>query len=212
MVQSTDPPSGLDQPPWCRTLLCGAPHWSILVDSEVSPVLVVVGPVFLEQAPKVLLVKNDDVIEQLPPYRAHQALGDPVLPGTLVAGPLGCERHGGGGAEHFGREDGIAVEEKVPGAERYVVEGECLTELLDDPGGSEELGDAPVQDLAPNMPDGEPDIEQAEGSGGNHEEIHRDDELSMVPQKGEPTLPLLDEDPSSAGSARRYARRSGIRA
>ena len=62
MVQSTDPPSGLDQPPWCRTLLCGAPHWSILVDSEVSPVLVVVGPVFLEQAPKVLLVKNDDVI------------------------------------------------------------------------------------------------------------------------------------------------------
>jgi hypothetical protein len=33
---------------------------------------------------------------------------------------------------HLGREDGISIEEQIPGAEGCLVEGEGLTELLDD--------------------------------------------------------------------------------
>ena len=68
MVQSADPASGLDDYRSCRTLLYGARHGSVLVDSEMSPVFVVVGPVLAEQTPKVLVVENDDVVERLPPH------------------------------------------------------------------------------------------------------------------------------------------------
>ena len=136
-------------------------------------------------------MENDYVVEQLAPHRTHQALADPILPWAMVAGPRWGECHGGGRANHRGREDGIPIEEQIPGAERGLVEGESLTELLDDPGGGWELGNAPVQDLAAGMADGEPDVEQAEGGGGHHEEVHGDDEFPVVSQKGEPALPEL---------------------
>jgi len=44
------------------TQLNGSARGRVLVDSEVSPVLVVIGPVFGEQASEMLLVENDDVV------------------------------------------------------------------------------------------------------------------------------------------------------
>ena len=75
MVQSADPAAGSDDYRSCRTLLYGGRHGSVLVDSEMSPVFMVVGPVLAEQTPKLLVVASDDVVEQLPPHRTHQALG-----------------------------------------------------------------------------------------------------------------------------------------
>ncbi len=101
MVQSADSASSVDGRHCGRTLLYRAAQRSVLVDSQMRPIFVVIGPVLVEQAPKVLLVENDDVVEQFAAYRTHQALGYSVLPWTLVAGPLGRERQGGCRADHL---------------------------------------------------------------------------------------------------------------
>ena len=137
------------------------------------------------------LVENDDVVQELSPCRTHQAFGDPILPRTSIAGPLGTQCHGGHGADHLGGEDGIAIEEQVFQAPWRDVKGEGFPELLDNPWSPWEFGDVPVKNLPPRVSDGEPDVEEAEGSGGDDKDIHRDDELSMVPQEGEPALPLF---------------------
>jgi len=80
VVQSADPASGLDDYRSCRTLLYGARHGSVLVDSEMSPVFIVVGPVLAEQTPKVLLVGNDDVVEQLRVEQDRLRVHDHVPP------------------------------------------------------------------------------------------------------------------------------------
>ena len=95
MVQSADPVSREDHGCSRRRSLHWTAQRSVLGDPKMSPVLVVVGPELGEQAPKVLLVENDDVVEQLPAYRTDQTFGDLILPGAPVAGSLGGERHGG---------------------------------------------------------------------------------------------------------------------
>ena len=190
-MKPADPPAGSDDCRFQRTMLDGAGHRRILANPEVSPIAVVVRPVLGEQTPQVLLMKNDDVIEQLPPHRTHEALRHPVLPWTLVAGPLGSERHGSCHADHLGGEDGISVEEQVPRTERDLVEGEGLPELLDHPGGRGKLGDAPMQDLSSGVADRKPDVEKAEGGGWDHEEIHSEDHLPVVPQERPPALPVF---------------------
>jgi hypothetical protein len=102
VVKAADPGSSVYGRSCRWMLLHRANQWSVLVDSQMRPVVVVVDPVLMQKALKVVLVENDEVVEQLPPYRTHQALGHPVLPGALVAGPLGGEDHGGRGADHLG--------------------------------------------------------------------------------------------------------------
>ena len=62
MLEPADPASGLDRRPCSGTLLDGATQRGVLLDPEVRPVLVVVDPVLRKQAPKMLLVENDDVV------------------------------------------------------------------------------------------------------------------------------------------------------
>ena len=59
MVQSAEPAPSVDSRRGGRTLFQWAAKRSVLVDPEMSPVLVVVGPVLVEQALKVLLVEDD---------------------------------------------------------------------------------------------------------------------------------------------------------
>ena len=157
VVQTADSAASMDGRERAGTLLNGSARGSVLVDSEMSPVLVVVGPVLGEQASEMFLVENDNVVQELSPCRTHQAFGDPILPRTAIAGPLGTQCHGGHGADHLGGEDGIAIEEQVLQAPWREVKGEGLPELLDNPWSRWEFGDAPVKNLAPRVPDGEPD-------------------------------------------------------
>ena len=74
MVKPAGPASGLDRCRYCRTLLYRAAQRSVLLDPKMSSIFVVVSPVLVEQPPKVALVENDDVVEQLSANRTHQAL------------------------------------------------------------------------------------------------------------------------------------------
>src|SRR6266568_4403859 len=126
------------------------------------------------------------------PYRPHESLGHPVLPRALVARPLGLEpqrldlpeRHPGGAlapsaisgstlaattaAEKIVSRSSTRYFERAP----RVVEGERLSQLLYHPRRRGAVRDVPVDDLAPRMPDGEPDLQDAEGRRRHREEVH----------------------------------------
>ena len=65
----------------CRAQVHGTNHRHVLVDPEMRPIIVIVGQVLAEQPPKMLVVKNDDVVKQVGPYRPHESFGHPVLHG-----------------------------------------------------------------------------------------------------------------------------------
>ena len=50
----------------------------LLADALVRPCLIVEDDERSEQAPEVLVPKHEDVVEQLPPERAHEALSEGV--------------------------------------------------------------------------------------------------------------------------------------
>ena len=95
MVESSDPTLGVDARRPCRTVFQGADQRRVLLDAEMRPIIVVVGQVLAEQAPKMPVVEHDGVVEQFAPYRSHESLGHSVLPWALVACPRGLERHRG---------------------------------------------------------------------------------------------------------------------
>ena len=74
-----------------RTLLHVSMHRRVFVESVVSPVLVIVPDIFLDQPTELLLVEDDDVIEKLSTYVAHPAFSDAVLPRALVGSADGLD-------------------------------------------------------------------------------------------------------------------------
>jgi hypothetical protein len=80
MVQTADP-RHRNHPTTCARNSNGlAPCWGLLLQPEVCPVLVVVADVFPHQALQMPFVYYDDMIQQVPPAVADEALGDPILP------------------------------------------------------------------------------------------------------------------------------------
>src|ERR1019366_2582434 len=65
---------------------CDSIPRSVLPKSEVSPVLVVITNVVLQQPSQVSLIQNNHVIEQVAPYAANPALRNSILPGTAECG------------------------------------------------------------------------------------------------------------------------------
>jgi hypothetical protein len=173
---------------WCST--DRAPR-SVLVDPAVRAVLVIIGPVLAQQAPQVLLVEDDDVVEQLPPYRAHQALGHSVLPGAVVAGPLGSERHGGHRADHRVREMESRSQsrylERQDASSKEKASRSCWTTQ----GADGDLVTLQCRIWRRAWPMANQTYSKRTVAVGDHEQVHGDDELSMVPQESEPALAAL---------------------
>jgi hypothetical protein len=65
---------------------CHSTTGSVLLQSEMSPVLVVITNVVLQQSSQVSLIQNNHVIEQVAPYAANPALRNSILPGTAECG------------------------------------------------------------------------------------------------------------------------------
>src|SRR5271167_552169 len=60
---------------------------SVLLESEMSSVLVVIAHVVFQQPSEMPLVENDHVVEQVPPDTANPALRNSVLPWTAKCSP-----------------------------------------------------------------------------------------------------------------------------
>jgi hypothetical protein len=72
VVEATYPTMGVHGGGACRAQVHGTNHRRVLVDPEMRPIPVVVRQVLAEQPPKMLVVENDDVLEQVAPYRPHE--------------------------------------------------------------------------------------------------------------------------------------------
>jgi hypothetical protein len=77
-----------------------------------SPVLVVITNVVLQQPSQVSLIQNNHVIEQVAPYAANPALGNAVLPRTAKCGANRLAAHHLHGRDHIGTELGGPIEDQ----------------------------------------------------------------------------------------------------
>src|ERR1035441_5431916 len=111
----------------------------LLIQPEVSPVIVIVANVLSHETFQVSLVENDDMIEQVSPATADETLGDAVLPRAAEAGALRLDAEALDSADSLFAEIRGAVEDQIP--RRFVVR-ERLAQLLRDPRARRMLGDA----------------------------------------------------------------------
>ena len=102
----------------------------VLTEAVVNPIFVKVGNVITHEAPQVLFVQRDHVIEQLAPAATHPSFRDSILPRRLDTGPFGLQSRGLQEGDHLVIECRITIEDRVPIRTSF---GEGRTQLLDHP-------------------------------------------------------------------------------
>jgi len=144
---------------------------------------VVVREVTAQQASEMPFVEHDDVIEAFPSNRPDDALREWILPGRAwgdedLANPHAFHPP----CEHVAV-DGVAIAEQVLGRCLF---REALDKLLDGPGGGWVVGDVDMHEFSPVVPKDQEPEEQAEGEGGNDEEVEGDNVTDMRLKEGAP--------------------------
>src|SRR5215469_8298893 len=85
---------------------------AIFSQCEMSPVLVVIADVFLQQSAQVSPIQHDHMIEQIPPYAANPALRDSVLPRTAEGSAHRPESHCLRSRNDIGAELRVTIEDQ----------------------------------------------------------------------------------------------------
>ena len=85
---------------------------SVLADSEMSAVLVVIMDIVIQQPPQVPLIKNDHVIQEISAYTANPAFGSSALPRTAKGGAYRLGTHRCHSRDNVGTELRIAIEDQ----------------------------------------------------------------------------------------------------
>ena len=92
-----------------------------------TAIFVVVAKVRTHKPDKMISVKDDHVIEQLPPAAAYPSLRDAILPRTAASSAAWFDTHGLDESDHLSAEDRIAVEYQVlrrrVGGEMLIIAG-----------------------------------------------------------------------------------------
>jgi hypothetical protein len=158
---------------------------SIFLEREVSAGSVIVREVRREDASKVALAENDDMVQALAPDWADESLREGVLPRALRGG----ENFSDADALHPLPEgvtvDCIAVAEEV-GRRGVVWEG--VDDLLSGPAGGRMLGDIEMDDSSAMMSEHDENEEYTQACRGNREEIEGDEISDMVGEERPPGL------------------------
>jgi hypothetical protein len=141
-------------------------------------IFVVVKNVLVQQALQMPFIQHDHMVEQITTAAADPTLANTVLPWTSETGPL------------FGwmprlfivlttSSLKLAPRFKDQVARRRVI-GECLTQLLNNPGTARMLGHVAVKDTPSIMREDEEAVKHAEGERRHGEEIHCSNRFTMV--------------------------------
>jgi hypothetical protein len=142
---------------------------SFLRQTKVRPVHMEITNVLVHKPFQVALVQHDDTIEQIPTATADEAFCDTVLPRASEAGSFGFNSEACDRLNNVIIEIVAAVEDQVFG--RGVIR-KRFAQLLRDPRAGWMAGYIEVQYAPPVMRDNEEAIPQAEGKGGQSEEVH----------------------------------------
>ena len=129
-------------------------------EAVVNPIVVKVGNVVTNEAPQVLFVHGNHVVQHFPPTASHPSLSDTVLPRCPDTRSFGLQSRCLQQGDHLVTEYGIVIKDHVLMRRRF---GEGLAQLLDNPVGSRVPSDVAVQDLATSMLDDKETVQQLEG-------------------------------------------------
>ena len=134
---------------------------------------------------KVPLAKHNDMIQAIPPDRADQSLRISVLPRRSCRSRPVTNAHRMKTAGKNVAVDGVSVTDDVTWC-CFPTKG--LRELTSDPFSRWVCSNPETQDLAATVLQYQQSIEQSEGDGRNHEQVHRRDAVSMIMQERPPAL------------------------
>src|SRR5215472_49576 len=148
-------------------------------------IFVVIAKVILGQTPKMACIDNDDVIEQFVTKAAHPALGNSVLPWTLIARPHGIYSTGVQEFEHDIAKFLIAIEDDIV---LVRAAGQGFTKLLNHPATGRMLGAVEMKDFAAVVMDQKQAIQNPEIECDDGEQIHPDDHLPVIVEERPPAL------------------------
>lgn len=125
------------------------------------------------------------MIETLSANRADEALHIGRLPRRSECGQNFADVQAFGLRAEGGTIDAVAVSEQEA---RRLVPRKRMHEPCCGPFGSRMLGDIEMHDAPAIMSQDKKHVQDPEGNGGYHEEVHRDQLFNMIFQKGSPGL------------------------
>jgi len=158
----------------------------ILGEGEMGAGVVIVGKVTSQNVTQVALAEDEDVVETVAADRPDKAFGERILPPRTSSGredlldPHALHTLPERIAVHR-----IAIAEKIGGCG---VVGEGVHDLLSSPRRGGMLGEVEGQDPAPMVSEHDEDEKHPQLSGGDGEEVDRDQILDMVAEKRAPGL------------------------
>src|SRR5207244_13027425 len=120
--------------------------------------------------------QNEDMVQTLPPDRADEPLREGILPRAVGRREDFADPHALNASPKRRPVDAVAIAEEV--GRRGVVR-ERVDELLGGPGGGGMLGHVEVEDAAALVGQHDEDEEDVQVSGGNGEEVDRDEVADM---------------------------------
>ena len=188
MMQATKPWRRHNLAACVMTLRHFSARRSLLAQTKVGSVLVVVTDVLIHEALQMPLIENDHVVEQIAAAVTNPALGDAVLPGATKVGSFRLDAEAPDSIDDFFIEIAATVEDQV--ARRGVVR-ECLAQLLNNPCAGRMPGSVKMQNPPPVMRDDEETVKHAEGERLHSKEIHCGDSFPMIAEKRRPSLCAL---------------------
>ena len=184
MVETAEPQLRF-QPSAIRFRFYRPSRWRVLLQSQVSPVVMIVTNEFAAEPSDVRLVDCDHMVEALAASGTDPSLRSPVLPGTLDARPHRLDGRCPQQIQDFRAEFRVAVQYGVL-VRTHIREG--LTQLLAHPLGSRMGRYVEVENPAPAEIDEEEAVQQMKRQSRHGEKVHRGDAFTMVTQKRQPFL------------------------
>src|SRR4030095_15257150 len=159
----------------------------LLIQSEMSSVVVIIANIFAAEPNQMSLVQRDHVIQHLTAYAPHPSFRDSVLPRTANACPDSFDSARFQKAEHLGAELAVTIKHDVA---VWAWKRQNLSELLQNPIARRMRGGVEMENAAPMMLDDEGAVQHTEAQRGHGEKVEGRDHLAVVLEECLPALHL----------------------
>jgi hypothetical protein len=186
MVQSTDSRARHNPSAWIPNR-SGPSVRTVLAQSQVHAVFMVVTHVFRQKPFQVPLIEHDHMIEQISTATPHPAFGNSILPRASERRSLGYVADGLHGSRNFQSIFLIPVKDHV-----FVTrfERKRFSKLLDHPVSCRIAGHIAMQNASATVIYDEEAVENAKCNGRDREEIHSSYNFAVVLEKRIPSISL----------------------
>lgn len=185
MMQPAEPRHGNDLRVNWSSLHHLSASGSLLAQSKMSSVVVIIADILVHQAFQMPFIEHDHMVKQIAAAGTDPTLGNTILPRAAEVGSLGLDAKALDGIDDFRIEITATIEDQI--LRRGIVR-KCFADLLDDPRTRRMPDHIEVKNAPSIMRNNEEAIEHAKGKRGHGEEVHRHNRLAMVAQKRRPSL------------------------